>query len=106
MEELNKILVALYGKNIRNLLHINVTQDIKDSNKNTIYVDPHELSFPKENYDGTDEFSLKNQKPLKPICRKYLACQEKPQKKPLLRQISSLIWKRDGCSATAKRRSQ
>ncbi|MDW8752364.1 M13 family metallopeptidase [Streptococcus suis] len=65
MEELNKILVALYGKNIRNLLHINVTQDIKYSNKNTIYVDPHELSFPKENYDGTDEFSLKNQKAFK-----------------------------------------
>ena len=70
MAELNKVLISLYGKNIRNLLNLSVTQDIMDSNKNSLYLDPHKLSFPKENYEGTDDFSLKNQKAFKAYLEK------------------------------------
>ncbi len=65
MAELNKVLLKLYSKNIRNLLNLTVSQDIMDSNKNSLYLDPHKLSFPKENYEGTDDFSVKNQQAFK-----------------------------------------
>ncbi len=70
MAELNKVLISLYGKNIRNLLNLSVTQDIMDSNKNSLYLDPHKLSFPKENYEGTDDFSKKNQAAFKTYLEK------------------------------------
>ena len=70
MADLNKVLISLYGKNIRNVLNLSVTQDIMDSNKNSLYLDPHKLSFPKENYEGTDDFSLKNQKAFKAYLEK------------------------------------
>ena len=70
MAELNQVLISLYGKNIRNVINLSVTQDIMDSNKNSLYLDPHKLSFPKENYEGTDDFSLKNQKAFKAYLEK------------------------------------
>ena len=70
MADLNKVLISLYGKNIRNVLNLSVTQDIMDSNKNSLYLDPHKLSFPKENYEGTDDFSLKNQTAFKAYLEK------------------------------------
>ncbi len=33
MDEVSKIFVSMYGKNIRTLINFSVTQDIKDSNK-------------------------------------------------------------------------
>lgn len=70
MAELNQIFIELYSKNIKTLLNLSVTQDIKDSKTNSLYLDPHKLSFPKENYEGTDEFSLKNQQAFKEYVQK------------------------------------
>ncbi|WP_238600767.1 M13 family metallopeptidase N-terminal domain-containing protein, partial [Streptococcus suis] len=70
MDEVSKIFVSMYGKNIRTLINLSVTQDIKDSNKNSLYIDPHKLSFAKENYEGTDDFSQKSQKAFKEYLQK------------------------------------
>ncbi|TQE46057.1 M13 family metallopeptidase [Streptococcus suis] len=70
MDEVSKIFVSMYGKNIRTLINFSVTQDIKDSNKNSLYINPHKLSFAKENYEGTDDFSKKSQKAFKEYLQK------------------------------------
>ncbi len=65
IDELNKVAVAMYVKNIRTLVNMSVTQDMKDSAQNTLYLDPPTLGFSKEHYEGTDEFSTKKQEAFK-----------------------------------------
>ncbi len=65
IDELSKLTVAMYGKNVHTLFKMSVSQDFKNSAKNSLYIDPQELSFSKENFEGTDEFSVKKQQAFK-----------------------------------------
>lgn len=65
VDELSRVIVSMYTKNVRMLINMNVTQDVKNSAKNSLYIDPPKLSFLKEHFEGTDEFSLKKQQAFK-----------------------------------------
>ncbi len=68
MDAFRRVLSKLYAKGVVSSISFLIDKDVKNSSVNALYLNRPELGLSKKNFEGTDDFSLKQQEAFK----KYL----------------------------------